>query len=153
MAGEGHRTEDAAIPQGQNPAQSPPDAVPPLQELWPKLLTEIRSKRPLILSWLEKAVPLGVEGGVFRLGFPEDQTLTLESLMRANNRKFIEATVSGLLGQPYRLEAEIRPVPMELACQPDPRLLRAAFRQRQCWHDHARAAGRQRHPTVHRADS
>jgi DNA polymerase-3 subunit gamma/tau len=104
-----HRTEDPAIPQGQDPAQAPPVGEPPLQEFWPKLLAEIRSKRPLILSWLEKAVPLGTEGGVVRLGFPENETLTLESLMRANNRKFIENVLGELLGRPYRLEAEIRP--------------------------------------------
>jgi hypothetical protein len=102
--------EDPAIPQSQDPAQAPSAAVPSMQELWPKLLEEIRSKRPLILSWLERAVPLEAEGGVFRLGFPEGETHALESLMlRPNNRKFIEATVSQLLGQPYRLEAEIRP--------------------------------------------
>jgi DNA polymerase III subunit gamma/tau len=104
-----HRAEDPAISQSQDPAQAPPGGEPPLQEIWPKLLAEIRAKRPLVLSWLEKAVPLGAEGGVFRLGFPENEALTLESLMRANNRKFIEAVLNQLLGRPYGLEAEIRP--------------------------------------------
>jgi len=102
------RADAPATPASQDPAQAPPADAPPLQELWPKLLGEIRTKRPLILSWLEKAVPLGTEDGVFRLGFPESETLTLESLMRANNRKFIETALSQLLGRPYRLEAEIR---------------------------------------------
>jgi DNA polymerase-3 subunit gamma/tau len=122
-----HRVEDPAIPQSQDPAQAPPVDEPPLQELqefWPKLLAEIRSKRPLVLSWLEKAVPLGAEGGVFRLGFSENEALTLESLMRANNRKFIEAVLGQLLGRPYHLEAEIRPglepLPVAARTEADP---------------------------------
>lgn len=106
-----HRAEDPATPQSQSqdPVQTPPASEPALQEFWPKFLGEIRSKRPLILSWLEKAVPVGIEDGVFRLGFSEGETLTLESLMRANNRKFIENMLGELLRRPYRLEAEIRP--------------------------------------------
>ncbi|MBV8901103.1 MAG: DNA polymerase III subunit gamma/tau [Verrucomicrobia bacterium] len=103
------RAEDPAIPQSQDPAQAPPEGEWPLQEFWPRFLTEIRSKRPLILSWVEKAVPLGIEDGVFRLGLPEGEALTLESLTRANNRKFIENILAELLGRPHRLEAEIRP--------------------------------------------
>jgi DNA polymerase III subunit gamma/tau len=105
---EANPAEASAVPQSQDPAQAPSADAPALQEFWPKLLAEIRSKRPLILSWLEKAVPIGTEGGVFRLGFPENEALTLESLMRANNRKFIEITLGQLLGRPYRLEAETR---------------------------------------------
>lgn len=122
-----HRAEDRALPQSQAPAQAQPPAEPPapvLQEFWPKFLAAIRSKRPLILSWLEKAVPLGAESGAFRLGFPEGESLTVESLMRANNRKFIENVLAESLGHPYRLEAEIRPglepLPVATRAQPDP---------------------------------
>src|SRR5207248_3416872 len=70
-----------ARPERQDPAEAPQGVTaPPLDGLWRQLLEEVRSKRPLILSWLEKAVPLQIGNGVLRLGFPADQTLALESL-------------------------------------------------------------------------
>ncbi|HEY0791047.1 MAG TPA: DNA polymerase III subunit gamma/tau [Chthoniobacterales bacterium] len=87
------------------PSESPKDS---LLEFWAKLLDEVRRRRPLILSWLEKAAPVSTEGGVLRIGFPPGQNLALESLMRANNRKFVEGLVSERLGSAYRVEGEIK---------------------------------------------
>jgi hypothetical protein len=81
-----------------------------LQDLWDKLLTAMRSKNPSIASGLGLAIPLGAENGVLRLAFPDEDTPTMQALMRADNREFIEATVSDMLGVPYRLECNpIRP--------------------------------------------
>ena len=92
-----------------NQVAPPPPGAPDLHEVWRGLLAEVRSKRPLILSWLEQAVPLEVGNGVLRLGFPEEQAIAHDSLMRANNRQFVEAMLSERLGGTYRLEGQVRP--------------------------------------------
>jgi hypothetical protein len=78
-----------------------------VQVIWDEILAEARSKYPSLATGLELAVPLGAENGVLRLAFPEEDKLTMESLMRANNRSVIEALVSGMLGAPYQLEVEV----------------------------------------------
>ena len=47
---------------------------------WPKILDAIRSRRPLIVSWLEIATPFYPERGTLKLAFPKDQPIAIESL-------------------------------------------------------------------------
>jgi hypothetical protein len=76
--------------------------------IWPALLTEIRSKRPLISSWIETAVLDGIEGDTCTLAFPKEKTLAMDSILRPNNRTFVEELISGLAGRKITLKCETR---------------------------------------------
>lgn len=107
--------------QASNPAPKPSEPVAPVQEikaepvqsvagenLWPELLRQVRSKRPLISSWVEAGILLKLENETCVIGFPKDQSLSIESLQRPNNRKFLEELVSTLAGRPLTLKYEAR---------------------------------------------
>lgn len=88
------------------PAKS--ETVPTLDRLWPEVLAEVRSRRPLILSWIEIATPLSLDGSTLTLGFPAENTLAMESLLRPANRKFLEEVLSQLLGSSRTVNCELR---------------------------------------------
>jgi DNA polymerase-3 subunit gamma/tau len=80
----------------------------PGESTWPQILQAIRARRPLIVSWLEPAVPLYPERGTLKLAFPRDQSIALESLSRPNNRKILEEIAGEILGGTWKLEFELR---------------------------------------------
>jgi DNA polymerase III subunit gamma/tau len=79
-----------------------------IQSVWPRLLQEVASRRPLILAWIELTTPLALDEGTFRLGFPPGQELAAESLARPNNRKFLDDLLSEMLGGTWKVEFEMR---------------------------------------------
>jgi DNA polymerase-3 subunit gamma/tau len=118
------RTAEAAsepTPQGEQPqAQTKPPGVeestvpaksgtvPTVDRLWPEVLAEVRNRRPLILSWIEIATPLSLDGSTLTLGFPAENSLAMESLLRPANRKFLEEVLSQLLGSSRTVNCELR---------------------------------------------
>jgi DNA polymerase III subunit gamma/tau len=80
----------------------------PQESTWPQILQTIRARRPLIISWLERATPLFPEAGTLKLAFPTEQSIAVESLSRPNNRKILEEIASEILGGPCKLEFELR---------------------------------------------
>jgi len=79
-----------------------------LQSLWIKVVGEVRRRRPLIQLWVEVAKPLSQNGSELLIGFPSTQQLAMESLLRSNNRKFIEEVLSEIAGTPLTVRAELR---------------------------------------------
>jgi DNA polymerase III subunit gamma/tau len=88
------------------PAQE--DETEDLSSLWMKLLEEVRRRRPLIQSWVEMATPLGRSGAELLIGFPASEQLAMESLLRANNRKFVEELLTEIAAAPRTVRAELR---------------------------------------------
>jgi DNA polymerase III subunit gamma/tau len=80
----------------------------PGESSWPQMLQEIRSRRPLIVSWLEPATALFSERGTLKLAFPKDQSIAVESLSRPNNRRLLEEVAGDVLGGTWKLEFELR---------------------------------------------
>jgi len=78
-----------------------------IESAWPRLLQVVATRRPLILSWVELGTPILLDDGTFRLGFPKDQELAVESLSRPNNRKLLEDILSEILGNPCKIGFEI----------------------------------------------
>jgi hypothetical protein len=76
--------------------------------LWIKLVEEVRRRRPLIQSWIEMATPLGRSGAELLIGFPVSEQLAMESLLRSNNRKFVEELLSEIAAAPQTIRAELR---------------------------------------------
>lgn len=89
------------------PADPEQSALDP--QLWTRLLLEVREKKPLLRVWVEAGALLGIHNGVCTIGFPEDASFTKESLGKPASRKFLEETLSRLLGQQITVELETRP--------------------------------------------
>jgi DNA polymerase-3 subunit gamma/tau len=79
-----------------------------LQSLWIKVIGEVRRRRPLIQSWIEMATPLGQSGSELLIGFPSTEQLAMESLLRSNNRKFVEDLLTEIAAAPRTIRAELR---------------------------------------------
>ncbi len=79
-----------------------------LPVLWSKVVEEVRRRRPLILSWIEIATPLGQSGTEVLIGFPRADQVAMESLLRSNNRKFVEDLLSEFVAGQRTIRAELR---------------------------------------------
>jgi hypothetical protein len=79
-----------------------------LQSLWMKVVDEVRRRRPLIQSWIEMATPLSRSGTELLIGFPSTEQLAMESLLRSNNRKFVEELLTEIAAAPRTIRAELR---------------------------------------------
>jgi DNA polymerase-3 subunit gamma/tau len=107
------------------PAAAPRPPVD-INTLWTDVLVAVRRDRPLITTWLEAGMLLDVTGGAVLLGFPPEQKLAMESLLRANNRTFLESLFTQLTGETLSLQCETReglqiePVNVPAQVQADP---------------------------------
>jgi DNA polymerase III subunit gamma/tau len=96
-----------------------------IQSLWIRVIGEVRRLRPLIQSWIEMATPLGQSGTELLIGFPSTEQLAMESLLRSNNRKFVEDLLTEIAAAPRTIRAELRDdlVRPETAIRSEPSLL------------------------------
>jgi DNA polymerase III subunit gamma/tau len=91
--------------------QTTEPATPPsaqLESVWPRILQEVRSRRPLIVSWIEPATPLSLESGTLKLGIPKEHAIGLESLSRPTNQKLLEEVVGEIVGGSWKVVFELR---------------------------------------------
>jgi DNA polymerase III subunit gamma/tau len=79
-----------------------------LESSWTRILHEVSNRRPLVLSWIENANPLTFEEGTLTLGFPKGQVIAIESLSRPGTKTFLEAICGEVLGQPCKLQFELK---------------------------------------------
>ena len=100
---EGPEAEDLSLPDAVEDTQDED-----LQSLWIKVVGEVRRRRPLIQSWIEMATPLGQSGTELLIGFPSSEQLAMESLLRSNNRKFVEDLLTEIAAAPRTIRAELR---------------------------------------------
>ncbi len=77
-------------------------------ELWSKVVEEVRSKRPLIRSWLDLGQALALERDELRVGFARAQKIVVESLGSASNRAFLEEALARHAGRKLKLKFELR---------------------------------------------
>jgi hypothetical protein len=103
---ENERAGEPTPVEDSRPAETFSPAEPSLESAWSRLRQIVASRRPLILSWIELATPVRLENGIFRLGFPEDQELAVESLSQPNNRKFLEDLLGEMLGGIWKIVFE-----------------------------------------------
>ncbi len=91
-------------------AKEEPQGALPLEgaAIWPAVLDAVRERRRFISSWVEAGALLRVEGKTCLIGFPKDQALALESLMRPANRTFIEDLLSEIGGRPLTIRCELK---------------------------------------------
>lgn len=84
------------------------DESPDLTQLWIDIVTAVRERRPLIQQWFTAAVPVDLLHNELKLGFASDQSMAMETLLRPNNRKFIEQLLTEKLGRPTTIRGEVR---------------------------------------------
>lgn len=84
------------------------DESPDLNQLWIDIVTAVRERRPLIQQWFTAAVPVSLLHNELKLGFASDQSMAMETLLRPNNRKFIEQLLTEKLGRPTTIGSEVR---------------------------------------------
>jgi DNA polymerase-3 subunit gamma/tau len=85
-----------------------PSAPVDLTSLWTDALLAVRRDRPLITTWLEAGTLVELVGKTVRLGFPPEGRMAMESLMRPNNRSFLEKLFTQLAGEDRVVECEVR---------------------------------------------
>jgi DNA polymerase-3 subunit gamma/tau len=100
----------APAPAAVAPRAEPP-AAPALthEEFRLELIERVRAKRPLIVQWLECTTVLGRARGVVKLGFPSEESHARDSLARDNQRTFLEALASEILGEAMRFDLVVDP--------------------------------------------
>ena len=84
------------------------DTVINVDEIWGKALTQIKTRRPFIKSWIDEAHPLGANGRNFELGFPSDQRMVMEHLSSRANREFLEALLKEISGREWTLKFSLK---------------------------------------------
>ena len=101
----------ATPPNGSKSAVEVQETTPrtPLDgaKIWHDLIPELHSQRPLITAWVRLGRFLSGEGDTFRVGFPHDQKMVVDSLNKPNNRKLLESLLSKLAGRSVGLKLEL----------------------------------------------
>jgi DNA polymerase III subunit gamma/tau len=86
----------------------PTDTGPDLNQIWIDIVTEVRKSRPLIQEYFAAAVPVSLLHNELRLGFGSQHGMALETLLRPNNRKYIEQLLTDKLGASTSIRGETR---------------------------------------------
>jgi DNA polymerase-3 subunit gamma/tau len=86
----------------------PTDTGPDLNQIWIDIVTEVRKSRPLIQEYFAAAVPVSLLHNELRLGFGSQHGMAMETLLRPNNRKYIEQLLTDRLGTPTSIRGETR---------------------------------------------
>jgi DNA polymerase III subunit gamma/tau len=80
----------------------------PGETVWNRILDVVRTRRPLIIPWLEPVQPFFLEEARLKLALPADKAIALESLSRPNNRKLLEDIAAEILGGSWEVTFELR---------------------------------------------
>ena len=92
-------------------AEPPPPAPEPAPveslddiDLWPRFVSLVQERRPLVLSWVQAGTMLGIQRNVIKVGFPTSEGFARDSLMRPAQLSYIEGLISELTGKAMKFE-------------------------------------------------
>lgn len=111
VAGRGSGSKKADVARAREPTTTKSvanDSATDVNEIWGKVVAQIKTRRPFIKSWIEEAHPLGASGRSFELGFPQDQRMVMEHLSSRTNREFLEALLKEISGQDWALKFSLK---------------------------------------------
>jgi len=74
--------------------------LPEIKHKWQTIIVHMQKVRAAIASHLSSAVPVSTSGNVVTIGFAKKNYFDKEVVESAKNLKFIETTISNLLGRP-----------------------------------------------------
>jgi hypothetical protein len=96
-------------PSGESVSEGSTADSPDLGRIWVDVVSQVREQRPLIQEFFAAAVPIDLsKSNELLLGFAPEQTIAMETLLRPNNRKFIEQLLSERLDAPITVSSVIR---------------------------------------------
>ena len=76
--------------------------------IWLKAVELSYTRRPMLRTWVDAAHYLGTEGrNVLLLGFAPKEKTSMEGLLRANNRNFLEALLKEITGSDWTLKLSL----------------------------------------------
>jgi len=78
-----------------------------LQEAWPRLMQEIKSKQKSTAAWLDPAVIVECQGQRVHLAYTREYTIHQIRIMEENHRKVAEEVISAFFQTPISIKAEI----------------------------------------------
>jgi DNA polymerase III subunit gamma/tau len=111
VAGRGSGSKKADVALSREPTTTKSvanDSATDVNEIWGKVVAQIKTRRPFIKSWIEEAHPLGASGRSFELGFPQDQRMVMEHLSSRANREFLEALLKEISGREWALKFSLK---------------------------------------------
>jgi DNA polymerase-3 subunit gamma/tau len=111
VAGRGSGSKKADVARSREPTTTKSvanDSATDVNEIWGKVVAQIKTRRPFIKSWIEEAHPLGASGRNFELGFPQDQQMVMEHLSSRANREFLEALLKEISGREWALKFSLK---------------------------------------------
>ncbi|MBL9115878.1 MAG: DNA polymerase III subunit gamma/tau [Verrucomicrobiaceae bacterium] len=76
-------------------------------DLWTKIVTELKRSRPLIANWARTGTQLALDGNTLTIGFPPSEAGSKDSLLRPNTRNGIEGMLKDLTGKRMQLDLVI----------------------------------------------
>ncbi len=92
-------------------AEPPPPAPEPAPveslddiDLWPRFLSLVQERRPLVLSWVQAGTMLGIQRHTIKVGFPTSEGFARDSLIRPAQLSYLEGLVSELTGKAMKFE-------------------------------------------------
>ena len=94
----------APAPQTEKPADSAPVDM---AGIWLKVVQLSNSRRPMLRTWIDAAHYLGTEGRNVLLGFAPKEKTSMEGLLRANNRSFLEALLKEITGTDWTVKLSL----------------------------------------------
>ncbi len=86
-----------------------PESRRPSDDIWRAIFPEVQRKKPLIAHWLQVGTQLAFKNNVLKVGFPESETHSCDSLKREATRRFLEDVASEIHGAPVKLDLVVDP--------------------------------------------
>ncbi len=75
--------------------------------IWLKVVELTYARRPMLRTWIDAANYLGTEGRNVLLGFAPKEKTSMEGLLRANNRSFLEALLKEMSGTDWTVKLSL----------------------------------------------
>jgi DNA polymerase-3 subunit gamma/tau len=94
----------APVPQTESPANA---ALVDMAGIWLKAVELTCARRPMLRTWIDAANYLGTEGRNVLLGFAPKEKTSMEGLLRANNRSFLEALLKEMTGTDWTVKLSL----------------------------------------------
>jgi DNA polymerase-3 subunit gamma/tau len=88
--------------------EKPADSAPvDMAGIWLKAVQLTYARRPMLRTWIDAAHYLGTEGRNVLLGFAPKEKTSMEGLLRANNRSFLEALLKEMTGTDWTVKPSL----------------------------------------------
>lgn len=78
------------------------------EQVWARLVEQVRAKRPLIRMWVENGRLESLGKGKATIIFPSEQSIAADYIQQASHKQFLEEVLSEIAGSPLTLRVDLR---------------------------------------------